>query len=297
MRRIALIPVMLLIAVPVALFADVQESLAKADTLHDQGRCLEARTLLLDALAGATAKEKAELYWRAARETLDLGDDAEDAKQPTGAVLKFFEEGEGYAKKGIEADPQNNLPYYWQSANIGRWGQVKGILDSLFKAGPMKDLLTKDLGLNAEHADAYFVLGQLYRELPGWPLSFGNADYGVSLGRKAIDLNAEQVKTGTEKVIQYNYYTELAKTLQKRNWPQDARVREQKAKSARFTSAKDPLERGGNYESLVTLAAMSDREEGKALVQQAIMELEKKTARTSGEDKDLQKARDVLKTF
>ena len=297
MRRIAFVPVILLLFVPYASFADVSQTIAKADELHDLGRCSEARTLVLDAMEGVTAKEKAELYWRAARETLDLGDDAEEAKQPTGAILKLFEEGEGYAKKAIEADPQNNLGYYWQSANIGRWGQVKGILDSLFKAGPMKDLLYKDIGLEAEHSDAYFVLGQLYRELPGWPLSFGNADYAVSLGRKAIDLNAEQARMGTAKSIFYSYYTELAKSLQKRNWKADIRIKEQKAKTSRFAASKDALDRGGNYEAFVTLSAVSDREEGKLLVQQAIAELEKKTSRTADDEDDLRKAREVLATF
>jgi len=297
MRRLIIIAVIALFAASPVLFADFTATIDAADALHDQGKCQEAKTQLLAAVSAASAKEKAELYWRVARETLDLGDDAEDAKKPTGDILKFFEEGETWAKKAIEADPQNNLGYYWQSANIGRWGQVKGILDSLFKAGPMKDLLFKDIGLNADHADAYFVLGQLFRELPGWPLSFGNADYGVSLGRKAIDLNAAQVGAGTEKRIVYNYYTELAKTLQKRNWNADTRAREQKAKSTRYAAAKDPLERGGNYEGMISIASMSDREEGKALVQKAITELERLASRTSGEEDDLKSARDVLKTF
>jgi hypothetical protein len=296
MRRIALVTVLLLLLVPAA-FTDILEVIKQADELHDKGRCLEARTLVLDAINTATAKEKAELYWRAARETLDLGDDAEDAKQPTGTILKFFEEGEGYAKKAVEANPQNNLGYYWQSANIGRWGQVKGILDSLFKAGPMKDLLFKDIGLEPEHSDAYFVLGQLYRELPGWPLSFGNIDFAVSLGRKAIDLNAEQARNGAAKSIFYSYYTELAKSLKNRNWNAAARLREQKAKAARFAAAKDALERGGNYESEVTLSGESDREEGRLLLQQAVAELEKKTNRTADDENDLRDAVETLKTY
>ena len=63
--------------------------------------------------------------------------------------MKIFEKGQEYADQAIAADPQNNLGYYWKSSNIGRWGQVKGILNSLFKAGPMRDLLLKDLSLDA----------------------------------------------------------------------------------------------------------------------------------------------------
>ncbi len=297
MRRSVPVAIIVLLTVSLSLWAEVNEALTKADDLHDKGACSEARALVLSALGGASAKEKAELYWRAARETLDLGDDAEDAKQPQAAILKFFEEGEAYAKKAIESDPQNNLGYYWQSANIGRWGQVKGILDSLFKAGPMKDLLFKDIGLDAEHADAYNVLGQLYRELPGWPLSFGNVDYAVSLGRKAMDLNAAQVASGKEKKVFYGYHIQLAKTLKNRNRNAGDRTREQKNQASRYAAAKDVLERNCNYESQVTLQTLSDKEEGKLLLQQAIAALEKIADKTEGEKGDLDEARETLKSY
>ncbi len=36
----------------------------------------------------------------------------------------------------------------------------------------MRDLLVKELSINPERSDPYFVLGQLYRELPGLALVF-----------------------------------------------------------------------------------------------------------------------------
>ena len=57
-----------------------------------------------------------------------LGDVAEKPSKPQADILAVFTEGEGYADKAIAADPQNDLGYYWKSANIGRWGQVKGVL-------------------------------------------------------------------------------------------------------------------------------------------------------------------------
>ena len=173
MRRTLAICVILLLPLAMVL-ADTAQILAQADDLHDKGQYAEAKQAILDALPGAASgAEKAELFWRAARETLELGDKAEEAKQPAAAILKFFEEGEGYANKAIEADPRNDLGYYWKSSNIGRWGQIKGILNSLAKAAPMKELLVKVVGLNPERSDAYYVLGQLYRELPGGPCRSG----------------------------------------------------------------------------------------------------------------------------
>jgi tetratricopeptide (TPR) repeat protein len=294
MRRFFAICILLLI--PLSLIpAQAAQTTEQVDALHDQGKYAEAKQLLLDSLAGAASgKEKAELYWRAARETLELGDQAEDAKQAAAAILKIFEEGEGYANKAIEADPQNDLGYYWKSSNIGRWGQTKGILNSLFKAGSMKDLLVKVVGLNKDRSDAYHVLGQLYRELPGRPLSFGNIDEAVSLGRAAVDLRIALVQAGQEKAVNYNYYTELAKSLYKRNWPAKTRASEKDKKASKYAAAKDPLAKAMAYEATRPLEGGSDREEAKSLVQWAISELESLAAPTAGDRKDLDKARKVL---
>ncbi len=293
MRRILILSLFILPA-SLALAATAQIT-AQADALDLKGSYVEARKLLLDAVPGAaSAKEQAELYWRASRETLNLGDKADDAKKPQGDILALFTEGEGYADKAIAADPQNDLGYYWKSSNIGRWGQTKGILNSLFKAGPMKDLLVKELSLNVNRTDAYYVLGQLYRELPGWPVSFGNIDAAVSLGRKAVDLRNAQFQAGTEKDLVYNFSNELAKTLWKRNWSADKRLAEQKNKTEKLASATTALDKGSWYEASVTLKNMSDRDEAKMLVQAVVADLQKVADRNADQNKDLKKAVDLL---
>jgi hypothetical protein len=286
----------ILLAVPLAFAgADVSAVLAQADVMHDQGSYAEAATLLVGEAASASGAAQAELYWRAARETVEIGDIAEKAGKPQADVLAIFVQGEGYADKAIAADPRNDLGYYWKSANIGRWGQVKGVVNSLFKAQPMKDLLVKELSLNPDRTDPYYVLGELYRELPGWPVSFGNTDAAVSLGRKAVDAREAQVQNGQEKELVYNFYTELAKTLYKRNWSAATRAAEQKNKAAKLTAAATPLEKGSLYEATVTLKDISDRDEARALVQWVIAELEKAPSLTAPQKKDLGKAKDVLK--
>jgi len=280
-----------------AVFADFTKTAADADSLHDKGEYAAAKTMLLDAVPAADAQQKAELYWRVARENIELGDAAEKEKKPKGDVLKIFEEGEGYANKAIEADPNSYEAYYWKSANTGRFGQVKGILNSLGKAGPMKDLLTKAITINPKHSDSYFVLGQLYRELPGGPISFGNIDFAVSLGRLGVDLDAEQAKSGAEKVLSYNFSVELAKTMWKRNWNAEKRQNEQKNHKARYEAAKNDLDRGCAYEGTLTLKNVSDREEAMELIQWAIKSLESLPSPTAGQVKDLADARDILKGF
>ena len=290
--------VLLLLVIPAAAaLADFTQTARDADALHDKGQYQQAKDMLLNAAASASGAQKAELYWRAARENIELGDQAEKDKMPKDALLKIFDEGEGFANKAIEADPNSYQAYYWKSANIGRGGQVRGILNSLGKAGPMKDLLTKAITINPAHSDSYFVLGQLYRELPGWPVSFGNIDFAVSLGRKAVDLRAEQYKSGAEKEGGYNFSVELGKTLWKRNWSAEKRLSEQKNQAARFAAATTLLDKASNYDGTVTLKNVSDREEAKALVMWAIQSMESLPARSAGQEKDLVDARDVLKTM
>jgi hypothetical protein len=293
MRRF--LPVLLVLLPLGFAFADTAQVTAEADALHDKGMYADAQKLILDAVPGAAGgKEQAELYWRAARETLQLGDNAESAKKPKDDVLAFFLTGEGYADKAIAADPRNDLGYYWKSSNIGRWGQVKGIFDSLGKAAPMRDFLVKELSINPDRTDAYFVLGQLYREVPGWPLSFGNIDAAVSLGRKSVDLRQAQAASGVEKEFVYNFATELAKTLYKRNWTAATRLTEQKNKAGKLGAATTPLDKGSLYEATVTLKAVSDREEAKALVQSVVSELGGLSSLTAPQADDLKKAKEVL---
>ena len=293
--RYALI-VVLAAGLSVGAWADVSKVAAEADALHDQGAYAGAVKLLLDSVPSAGGgKEQAELYWRASRDTLELGDIAEQSGKPKADILAVFTTGEGYADKAIATDPGNDLGYYWKSANIGRWGQVKGILNALSKAAPMRDLLVKELSINPERADPYYVLGELYREVPGWPASFGNLDAAVSLGRRAVDARQQQVRQGVEKQLDYNFTTELAKTLHKRNWSAAARIAEQKKKASKLGAAVTPLEKGSLYEATVTLSGQSDREEAKSLAQWVVSELEKLPSLTAPQKKDLESAKNLLR--
>ena len=278
-----------------AAWADGSRVAVEADALHDQGANADAVKLVVDAIPSAAgAREQAELYWRAARDTLELGDQADSGGKPRDAVLQLFSTGETYADKAIAADPSNDLGYYWKSANIGRWGQVKGILNALSKAAPMRELLVKELSINPERADAYYVLGQLYREVPGWPASFGNVDAAVSLGRRAVDTRQRQVQQGAEK-MNFDFANELAKTLYKRNWSTASRISEQQKKKEKLGTAATLLDKATLYEATVTLAGQSDREEARALVQAVIADLEKQPSLTAPQKKDLATAKDLLK--
>ena len=297
MKRLGTILALLLIIVPLGM-ADFHEILDRVDQLHEAEDYEQTKSLIESSLAEAkNGAEKAELYWRLARAWLNLGDEAEDSGTAGEALLAYFESGEAEAQKAIDADPNNHLGYYWKSANIGRWGQVKGILNSLFKAKPMRDLLQQAVAVEPEHADSYYVLGQLFEQVPGFPVSFGDKDYAVSLGRKSVDLHEQQVRAGIEEEIDYDFYTEMAKHLWERNYSDSRRAREQGKKESKYRSTQDPMEKNFYYEAVVSLKDTSDREEALELINWVIRELQNLPERTDSQDDDLKEAREVLETW
>jgi tetratricopeptide (TPR) repeat protein len=293
-KRLALI-LGILVAAAVLLPAEVTATLERADALNDDGAHEQARAVLEDALGRAgSGAEKAEVLWRLARAWLNIGEDAEERGAGTSELLGFYEKGERMAVQATEADPRSHLGYYWQSANIGKWGQTKGIMNALAKAKPMRDLLQKALSLNPEHADSYYVLGQLYEQVPGFPISFGDKGYAVSLGRKSVDLREAQVRSGREKELVYDYYTELAKHLWERNWSASRRSREQKQMMSGFSKAGEPMEKNSYYEATVALKNLSDREEALELLTRVVRDLESMSRRTDGQNDDLEEAKELI---
>jgi tetratricopeptide (TPR) repeat protein len=297
MKRLGPVLAFLLIIVPLGM-ADFQDILDRVDQLNEAEEYEQTKSLIESSMADAkSGAEKAELHWRLARAWLNLGDEAEDSGTAEEALLAYFESGEAEAQKAIEADPNNHLGYYWKSANIGRWGQVKGILNSLFKAKPMRELLQQAVAAEPEHADSYYVLGQLFEQVPGFPVSFGDKDYAVSLGRKSLDLHEQQVKAGIEDEINYDFYTEMAKHLWERNYSAARRGREQARKVSKYESTSDPMEKNFYYEAVVSLKDMSDREEARELINWVIRELQGLPGRTDSQNDDLKEAREVLESW
>ena len=294
MKRLGMVLALVLIVAGLGM-ADFQDLLDRVDQLHEAEKYEQSRSLIESSIAEAAgAAQKAELYWRSARAWLNLGDEAEDGGTAEQQLLAFFERGEAEAEKAIQADPNNHLGYYWKSANIGRWGQVKGILNSLFKAKPMRDLLQQAVGVEPDHADSYYVLGQLFEQVPGFPVSFGDKDYAVSLGRKSIDLHEQQVEAGIEEEINYDFYTEMAKHLWERNYTAARRAREQGRNRGKYDSISDPMEKNFYYEAVVSLKEMSDREEALEMIKWVVRELQGISNRTDSQDDDLKEALEVL---
>jgi len=283
------------------LFLEAQEDdlLQKADELDWQGLYKEELNLLQTAFLNAkNTLQKAEFAWRLSRAILNYTEKEHLAgRLTTEQALKAYEEGERYADMAITFNPRSPDGYFWKSAQMGIWGQTRGVLDSLFKVAPMHENLRLALRQDPNYADAFYVLGELYEKAPGWPLSIGNIEYAVSLGRKACDLMEEQVQNGKLRAKNYVYYIALASHLWNRNWDFGKRRQSQNELKNKYYEKKDWLEKHFFYEGIIELKKISDREEALQILNMVIRELSNLPTRTGGQEKDLKSARDLLKTL
>ena len=123
---------------------------------------------------------------------------------------------------------------------------------------------------------SWYVLGQLYYQLPGWPLSFGNLDTAISYTRKAIE-------TIPPTILYPGHFKALAEMLWKRNNNVSKRTSNLRSMERDWNKAsgKSTLDQHAYYEgangpsavpfySPVALNRMSDRQEAVMLLQFAL---------------------------
>ncbi|MFW6252687.1 MAG: hypothetical protein ACOC4F_02040 [bacterium] len=280
-------------ATPLLAIDDLLERIDEAST---DERYDDERSLLDEAEASAsTARERAEVYWRMARMTLVLVDrDRARGDTSDDELVARLEDGEALAAEAIEADPSLAEGHFWMAANMGRRGQVRGVLNSLFMAGDVRDYAQAAISRDEDLAEAYHLLGILYRELPGGIISFGDAGRAVSLGRRAVDLNREAFENDEADEIYYQYQIELAQSLWARDWNARRRGRAHRELQSEYRSASTALDRAFTYEGARDLPSGSDRDEAVAMIEDVISSLESLRSPTQAQRDYLAEAQELL---
>ncbi|TVQ36861.1 MAG: hypothetical protein EA384_13415 [Spirochaetaceae bacterium] len=229
------------------------------DRLHEEDRQQQVLARIEAELQTTTAHaRRAELLWRKARAQLTLADYGTwSGEIPDREAIELLRIAESYADEAIQLNPDAPNPYFWKAATMGLRGQLRGVLNSLFMASDVRDYAEATLQRHPQHPEAHYLLGQLYRELPRRPLSFGNRDRAVQYGRRAVELHEREYRQGVVGVRYFDLYTQLADSLWRRN------------------------NRG-------------DRDEAVAMLRSNIADLEALRSPTTRERKDLQSARELL---
>ena len=300
MRKTVTVLLVLIVSVFVCTNAFASLDFSEVDALyltdeHDQEVYDKLQAMLNKA---STNEEKAQVLWRLSRVCVDLGDAID--KSNKSARFAIYEEGEQYALDSIAANPTPE-GYLWKCSNVGRWGQTKGVLDSLSKAKPMyQDMvyLTNDLNC-LDSSEAWYILAVLFESLPGKPLSFGNRNYAISYGRMACE-------TIPKNVIYGGTYKQLAETLWARNWNAKKRASEfaKMQKNWEKTTSSN-IEKYQYYEgskgadgspiwTTAKFSAMSDRQEAVVILMYAQKVYESRKTHTQADTKNYEEIAELL---
>lgn len=242
-------------------------------------------------------RARAEIYWRLARDTFDLAN-AEQSVTGSGAkVLAGYEQSEKYADEAIALGPDIAHGYFWKAANVGKIAQIHNLLRAFLAAGTVRDLLVKAVRLDPADGQNWYVLAQLYSQIPGFPLSFGNTAYAVSLGRKGIDARKAQVADGTEPNVPEDFYIQLARELVRRNWSKSEREQRHRQEARDYHRNTGLIEKNFYYEGIVHIPAVSDRAEAISIDESVVARLDAVKRRTQTQDTDLHTAHSDLKVW
>lgn len=270
-----------------AIIDDAEELLAREEYE-------KAITLLKGELENETSIEKqAELYTELSKCYLQKAEYLDNNGAAKNDVLALYQEGERMADKAVRLDPDSHLAYFWRGSNAGMWGKAKGVFAALDRVGDMRDDFVKTVELEPGFSFAWFSLGQMYRMVPGGIISFGNKDYAVSLGRKAVDTMEREAAENKIEGIRYDYYVQLAMSLQARNWNRRKRDTEQKGKTEIYNAAADVMEEGCYYEGSLSLSRKDDGEEAEELLKWVIRKLTALPGLTPPEQEYLELAMDT----
>lgn len=283
---------MTLVATPAFAVDDLLEA---ADEAHGEERYEHAMELLDEADTEASVDEqRAEIAWRRARTTLSMVDRdlAADTISDSEAVERL-EQGEQYGEDAVDYYDRLAEGWFWQAANKGRRGQVRGVLNSLFMASDVRDLAMEAIELDEDLTESYFLLGVMYRELPGGFVSFGDDEKAVSLARLAVDRHEQDRERNEVDDVFYNYYIELAHNLYERNWGESQRNRRQSGLRDEYERASENIERAFAYEGTVSLADGSDRDEAMDIIDWVISEIQGRDSPTQGQLDDLAEAEEL----
>lgn len=189
------------------------ELINKAEQLWLQHKYNESNNVLNEALkANPTNPEKAEIYWRMARNLYDLAE--EMPREAKAERLKNYLKIQELAKKCMEANPNLGECYLWLGTGIGREGTQKGVLNMLGKIAQVEGLWLKCIELKPTYravdgtantlGDAYYALGVFYRLVPDWNAvkvlykTKGDKKKSVEMLRKAVELEPKRVEYAKE---------------------------------------------------------------------------------------------------
>jgi tetratricopeptide (TPR) repeat protein len=124
---------------------------------------LDASVTSLEALLSQRPDDPAVL-WRLGRSMVRVGERFEEKREQLAAYTR----AQGLLERAVTLDGSNPEAHYWLGVSVGRQGKLRGIFKSLSLVKVMRREMETVLKLAPNHGGAHHVLGEMYRQMPGF---------------------------------------------------------------------------------------------------------------------------------
>jgi tetratricopeptide (TPR) repeat protein len=115
--------------------------------------------------------------------------------------LAAYDQGRQASQRAIELAPQSVLAHFWYATNTARWGQLNGVVRSLFLLPTVRSAIDTILRLDPGFAPAYALAGTVDFEVPA--VLGGSLERAEAMFRKGLELDPRftVVRVGLAKVL------------------------------------------------------------------------------------------------
>jgi hypothetical protein len=115
--------------------------------------------------------------------------------------LEAYECGRQAGQRAVEGSPRSVMARFWYAANTARWGQVNGVMRSLFLLPTVRTEIESMLKLDPGFAPVYALAGNVDFEVPG--VLGGNLERAAIMFRKGLELDPRftVARVGLAKVL------------------------------------------------------------------------------------------------
>jgi tetratricopeptide (TPR) repeat protein len=126
--------------------------------------------------------------------------------------LAAYDEGRQAAKRAVEMDPRDPEAHFWYGTNTARWGQTRGVVQSLFLLPLVRQEIQTVLELDPQFTPVYALAGNVLYEVP--PLMGGDLRKAEEMFRKGLqqDSHFTGIRIGLAKTL-----IKLGRTAEARN--------------------------------------------------------------------------------
>jgi tetratricopeptide (TPR) repeat protein len=153
------------------------------DPQVDKVKALQAFTMY-ESLLPAAGAQRLPVLERLSRAAFVLGDIAEKGQRRL-----YYEQGRQYAQTILQEYPQRVEGHYWLGLNLAGLADVSR-MQGMRLLPQILEALEHSAAIDPtyDQAGAYRVLGRIYYEAPGRPISVGDINKSLDLLKKAMNL-------------------------------------------------------------------------------------------------------------